>query len=85
MLQQTITVQIPSDHMDHAITRFIQKANSFSSRITVSFGENRVNAKSLLGLLSMELQPGAALMVSADGADAAEALAALSEILEKRV
>lgn len=85
MLQQTITVQVPCDHMNSAITQFIQRANSFSSRITVSFGKNNVNAKSLLGLLSMELQQGSELTISADGKDAAEALAALAGILEKNV
>lgn len=83
MLQQTITVQIPCDHMNSSITRFIQKANSFSSRITVSFGKNSISAKSLLGMLSMDLQQGSEITVTADGADAAEALAALSDILEK--
>ncbi len=85
MLQQTITVQVPCDHMNSAITQFIQRANSFSSRITVSFGKNNVNAKSLLGLLSMELQQGSELTISADGKDADEALAALAGILEKNV
>lgn len=83
MLQQTITVQVPCDHMNSAVTQFIQKANSFSSRITVSFGANNVNAKSLLGLLSMNLQQGTEITVSADGKDAAEALTTLAGILEK--
>nr|WP_326186371.1 HPr family phosphocarrier protein [uncultured Oscillibacter sp.] len=83
MLQQTITVQIPGDHMNGAVTRFIQRANSFSSRITVSCGKNSINAKSLLGLLSMDLRQGAEITVTADGADAPEALAALAEILER--
>lgn len=85
MLQKTIIVQIPRSHMDSAITRFIQKANSFSSHITVSFGKNNVNAKSLLGLLSMDLQQGSEITVTSDGADATEALAALSAILEQHI
>ncbi|MDO4314829.1 MAG: HPr family phosphocarrier protein [Oscillospiraceae bacterium] len=85
MLQQTITVQIPCDRMNDAITQFIQKANSFSSRITIAFGKNNVNAKSLLGLLSMGLQQGAVLTLAADGADAEEALAVLSAILEQNI
>lgn len=83
MLQQTVTVQVPCDQINNAVTQFIQKANSFSSRITVLFGENSVNAKSLLGLLSMELRQGSRLTISAEGGDAAEALAALTGILEK--
>lgn len=85
MLQQTIHVQIPCAHMNSAITQFIQKANSFSSRITVSFGKNNVNAKSLLGLLSMDLQQGSEITVTADGEDAAEAIAALSAILGQNI
>ena len=85
MLQQTIHVQIPCAHMNVAVTRFIQKANSFSSRITVSFGKNNVNAKSLLGLLSMDLQQGSEITVTADDEDAAEAIAALAAILEQNI
>lgn len=85
MLQQTIHVLIPCAHMNGAVTRFIQKANSFSSRITVSFGKNNVNAKSLLGLLSMDLQQGSEITVTADGEDAAEAIAALAAVLEQNI
>lgn len=82
MLQQKITVQVSSDEMKNAVTYFIQKANSFPCRATVSLGEKRVNAKSLLGLLSMDLRQGMELTLTADGEGAAEALAALSAILE---
>lgn len=85
MLQQTVTVQIPCEHINSTIPKFIQKANSFSSRITVSAGENSVNAKSLLGLLSLDLQQGTAVTMCADGADAEEALTALLSILEQTV
>jgi len=63
---------------------FVQKANSFSSRITVSREENRINAKSLLGLLSLELEQGTSITIAAEGADAAAALAALADIMEGR-
>lgn len=85
MLQQTIHVQVPHDRINGAITQFIQRANSFSSQITVSFGRNNVNAKSLLGLLSMGLQQGSELTITADGTDAADAIAALSAILEQGI
>lgn len=84
LLQQTMTVQIPDGRMKSAITFFVQKANSFSSRITVSREENRINAKSLLGLLSLELEQGTSITIAAEGADAAAALAALADIMEGR-
>ena len=62
-------------------TFFIQKANEFKSSIWVEKEERRVNAKSLLGLLSMRLEYGKSVDITAEGVDAAEALAALEQVL----
>ena len=61
-------------------TFFIQKANEFKSSIWVERDERRVNAKSLLGVLSLGIVGGTSIRVIADGADeeaAVEALVAL--------
>ena len=83
MLTKTVIVQIPSEQMNTIITFFIKKANEFTSQVTVARGEDRVNAKSLLGLLSMRLERGTELILSAEGSDAAEALASLTKVLEQ--
>ena len=80
MLKKIVTVQIPNEQVDSAVT-FIKKANEFSSRITVSRQGNTVNAKSLLGLLSMQLTKGTELLLEAEGSDEAEALDALEKIM----
>ena len=72
MLKKIVTVQIPNEQVDSAVTFFIKKANEFSSRI---------NAKSLLGLLSMQLTKGTELLLEAEGSDEAEALDALEKIM----
>lgn len=84
MLKQVVVVQIPDEQVDTSITSFIKKANEFSSRITVSLKGNTVNAKSLLGLLSMRPISGMELLLEAEGPDAAEALQALADIMGKR-
>ena len=61
---------------------FIRTANSFKSSILVSQGNNSVNAKSLLGFLSLEPGDGDEVTLSANGPDEAEALEALRNILE---
>ena len=61
---------------------FIQKANSFRSSIWVEKDERRMNAKSLLGILSMVLVKGTTVTLLADGPDEAEALEALDELLK---
>ena len=62
-------------------TFFIQKANEFKSSIMVEREERRVNAKSLLGVLSLGIVKGTEITIYADGADEAAALDALCELV----
>ena len=62
-------------------TFFIQKANEFKSTIWVEKEERRVNAKSLLGVLSLGILGGTAIKVIADGADENEAVDALEKLV----
>ena len=63
-------------------TFFIQKANEFKSGIWVEKEDRRVNAKSLLGVLSLGIVKGTNITLIADGADEQEAVAALNELIE---
>ncbi len=62
-------------------TFFIQKANEFKSSIWVEKDERRVNAKSLLGVLSLGIVKGTAINLIADGADEKEAVEALVDLI----
>ncbi len=62
-------------------TFFIQKANEFKCSIQVEREERRVNAKSLLGVLSLGIVKGTKVTIIADGADEDEALVALTELV----
>ena len=62
-------------------TFFSQKANEFKSSIWVEKDERRVNAKSLLGVLSLGIVKGTAINLIADGADEKEAVEALIELI----
>ena len=63
-------------------TFFIQKANEFRSSIWVEKDERRVNAKSLLGVLSLGIVGGTSIKIIADGTDEKEALDALISLVE---
>ncbi len=63
-------------------TFFIQKANEFKSSIWVEKEERRVNAKSLLGVLSLGIVGNTSIRVIADGADEEVAVAALVKLVE---
>lgn len=62
-------------------TFFIQKANEFKSSIWVEKDERRVNAKSLLGVLSLGIVKGTSINLIADGRDEKEAVEALVDLI----
>ena len=62
-------------------TFFIQKANEYKSSIWVEKDDRRVNAKSLLGVLSLGIVKGTAINLIADGHDEKEAVDALVELI----
>lgn len=62
-------------------TFFIQRANSFKCSIWVEKDDRKVNAKSLLGVLSLGIAKGMPILISADGADENDALESLCELV----
>lgn len=62
-------------------TFFIQKANEFKSAIWVEKDDRRINAKSLLGVLSLGITKGCRINLIADGVDEEEAVTALIELI----
>ena len=64
-------------------TFFIQKANEFKSSVWVEKEDRRVNAKSLLGVLSLGIVGGTKIRIIVDGADEEAAMNALVELVEK--
>ena len=63
-------------------TFFIQKANEYKSSIWVEKDERKVNAKSLLGVLSLGIVGGTTIKIIADGVDAEQALEGLVSLVE---
>ena len=81
MYTQNVTINNEVGLHARPATFFIQKANEFKSGIWVEKDERRVNAKSLLGVLSLGITKGTTNTLLADGSDEKEAVAALSELV----
>ena len=64
-------------------TYFIQKANDFKSSIWIEAEDRKINAKSLLGVLSMAIITGTEVCLSAEGPDAEEAVSTLADMLQE--
>lgn len=63
-------------------TFFIQKANAYKSSVWVEKDDRKVNAKSLLGVLSLGIAQGMTIKLIADGADEADALDGLEALVK---
>ncbi len=81
MLSKEVIVQNQVGLHARPATFFIQKSNEFKSSIWIEKKDRRVNAKSLLGVLSLGITKGTKITVITDGADEEEALEALSGLI----
>ncbi len=82
MISRNVTVKIVVGLHARPATFFIQKANSFKCSIWVEKDARRVNAKSLLGVLSLGITKDDIITLIADGADEVDALNSLEELIE---
>ena len=85
MYTQEITVNNEVGLHARPATFFIQKANEFKSGIWVEKDDRRVNAKSLLGVLSMAITSGTVVTLIGDGPDEETAVKTLAKMLEKDI
>ena len=82
MLTREITVNNPVGLHARPATYFIQKANEFRAGIWVIREDRQVNAKSLLGVLSLGVTKGSSITIKADRVDEQMAIDALCELIE---
>ena len=82
MCEKDVTVQNQVGLSARPATFFIQKANCFKSSIWIEKEERRVNAKSLLGVLSLGIIGGTTIKIICDGSDEAEAIEGLVSLVE---
>ena len=82
MISRSVTIRNSVGLHARPATFFVQKANSFKSSIWVEKEDCRVNAKSLLGVLSLGISKGTAITLIADGADENAAIEGLAELID---
>ena len=69
MIKKPITIQLSTGLEARPVAQLVQVASQFNSEIYVEVGKKKVNAKSIMGMMSLELDNGDEMTVSADGAD----------------
>ena len=82
MITQNVTIKNSIGLHARPATFFIQKANNYKASVWVEKDDRRVNAKSLLGVLSLGVVGGMTITLMADGEDEKEAIKGLAAFIE---
>lgn len=85
MITKDVTVRCESGLHNKQATYFVQKANEFACNIWLESGTRKMNAKSLLGIMSLGIVTGTTVTLTADGTDAEAAIDALETLLQRDV
>ena len=85
MFNKEVVVRCESGLHNKQVTYFVQKANEFRSSVWLESENRRMNAKSLLGIMSLGIVTGAVVTLSAEGPDAEDAVNALDAMLQRDV
>ena len=83
MVEKQVTVQLKSGLQARQAALFVQEANRYNSDVYLEKDQKKVNAKSIMGIMSLAISKGTEVKIFADGTDENKAVEALSEIIEK--
>ena len=85
MFKKEIKVRCESGLHNRQATYFVQKSNEFESNIWLESDNRKMNAKSLLGIMSLGIITGTVVTLSAQGSDEDEAVNSLEALLQQDV
>jgi phosphocarrier protein len=85
MYSKEIVVRCESGLLNKQATYFVQKANEFDCSIWLESGSRKMNAKSLLGIMTLGLVTGTVVTISASGDDAENAVNSLEALLQRDI
>ncbi|MCD8075871.1 MAG: HPr family phosphocarrier protein [Lachnospiraceae bacterium] len=83
MTKKEITIQLPSGLEARPIAMLVQVASQYESEIHLESNGRNVNAKSIMGMMTLGLDTGDKVLVTADGTDELEAVNNIEEYLSK--
>lgn len=81
MTTKSIRIALPDGLEARSTAELVQLAVKYDSRIYIESGTKKVNAKSIMGMMSLELEKGDEILVSADGADETQAIEEMDQFL----
>ena len=82
MFSKTVKVNLAEDAEARPVAVLVQKASQFECKVYIQSGDKKINAKSIMGMMSLGLMQDEEVTVSAEGDDAEKAVETLSEYLQ---
>ena len=84
MIKKPMTIQISYGLEARPVAMLVQVASQYESKIQVENGDRRVNAKSIMGMMTLGLNVGESVTISAEGADEEAAIAGIEKYLTNK-
>lgn len=81
MVRKTVTIELETGLGARPVAMLVQVASQYDSNIYVECDSKRVNAKSIMGMMTLGLVPGERVTVTADGADEDKAINGIEKYL----
>ncbi len=80
--EKTFTITLDAGLHARPATKLVNKAGQFTSELILKYKEKTVNLKSIMGVMSLGVGPGEQVTISAEGADAVQAMAEIEKLIE---
>ena len=84
MIRRPVRINLNTGLEARPVAQLVQVASQFNSEIYVESGKKKVNAKSIMGMMTLGLDMGEEITLSANGGDEAEAMASMEEYLNSK-
>ncbi len=81
MIKKPVTIEANMDMEARPIAHLVQEASQYSSKVYIELDEKKINAKSIMGMMSLKLTKGTNLVVVADGEDESNAIEGVEAFL----
>ncbi|MDN7243511.1 HPr family phosphocarrier protein [Planococcus sp. N028] len=84
MIEKEVKVLLNTGLQARQAALFVQEANRFNADVYLEKENKKVNAKSIMGIMSLAISKGTSIKISADGSDEENAVNALTALVEKQ-
>ena len=81
MIKKPITINLSTGLEARPVAQLVQVASQFNSEIYVEIGKKRVNAKSIMGMMTLSIVPGEEVTIITKGVDEEEAMNKIEDYL----